>query len=253
MKRTLDGATKKGSKGPKKERQWTNKEEIFLRAEVMRSKETDWKSIKKNFNKQFAPLKRTINSCKRHWIELNSALTFNEEIIILLTLYRGNLKVARNLLENRVDVDDYVSKLVTSVNSIAEQINHFVPMPLLTKLQFFVCVDLALNVADKSDILFEEIRRSKNDWLEIVQLIINKTEKMTKEDFHEYVNELISNLEEKFNLLLTQEDNEIKEIMHERKEDPAQRSALHFSSIVFPNLRNIHHLIGVRIRRSPSS
>lgn len=252
MKRTLDGVTKKGNKGSKKERQWTNEEETFLRAEVMKNKETDWKSISKNLNKQFA-LKRTINSCKQHWIELNSALTFNEEIIILLTLYRGNLKVARNVLESRVDVDDYVSKLVTSVNSIVEQINHFVPIPLLTKLQFFACVDLALNVADKSDILFEEIRRSKNDWLEIVRLLTNKTEKMTKEDFHEYVNELISNLEEKFNLLLTQEDNEIKEIMHEKKEDPIQRSALHFSGIMFPNLRNIHHLVSVRMRRSPPS
>jgi len=248
MKRNFDGSTKKSNKTSKKSKPWTTEEDTFLKEEVQKNTEINWKYLCKNLNKQFTLYKRTANCCKERWLQLNSTLTdtiltFNEEVIILLTFYRGNLKVATSILGNKVNVEDYIKNLIKSLNSIADKVNASISVPLLAKLQFFVCIDLALNIADETDTLFEEIRRSKNDWLEIVQRITNKTEKMTKEDFHQFASELISSIEERINLLLSQEMNEIKEIMHEKREDPQQRNVGQSASNIgnmFARIRNMH-------------
>eukprot|EP00826_Nyctotherus_ovalis_P058260 TRINITY_DN7995_c0_g1_i4.p1 TRINITY_DN7995_c0_g1~~TRINITY_DN7995_c0_g1_i4.p1 ORF type:complete len:246 (+),score=87.79 TRINITY_DN7995_c0_g1_i4:200-937(+) len=231
MKRSLDGSIKKGSKDLKRQKPWTNEEEEFLREEVCKESEINWRNICKSLNKKFAPVKRTANSCKEHWHKLHSSLTFNEELIVLLTLYRGNLEVARSILQHKVDIDAHIGSLVSSAQSTAQKIDAHVSVPLLAKLQFFVCVDLALNAADE---LFDEMRGAEIDWLEMVQRLTDKTEKMTREGFHQFAAQLVANIEEKINLLLTQEVNEIKEIMHERKV-----SLLQEGGGLLPSLRSL--------------
>lgn len=231
MKRSLHGSIKKGSKDLKRAKPWTGEEEEFLREEVCKESEVNWKSICKNLNKKFAPVKRTANSCKEHWLKLHSSLSFNEELIVLLTLYRGNLEVARSILQHKVDVDEHVRSLISNTHSAAQTLGVHSSVPLLGKLQFFVCVDLALNGANE---LFDGMRGAEIDWLEIVQRLTNKTEKMTREDFHQFAAQLVASIEERINLLLTQEVNEIKEIMHERKV-----SLLQEGGGLLPGLRSI--------------
>lgn len=219
MKRNIDATIKKTATNLAKIKQWTPEQDLCLRDIITnngKEKTLNWKTVCRRLNKQFPTQRVTAKSCENRWQVITSSLTINEELLILLTLHRGKLEVAEELLKVRVDVKDYLVKMSERVLSIVEDIKNDKSLTTIEKLQFFVCVDLALN--SNNECSFDLMRCSTIDWLDVVQYLTKQKVKMNKEEFHEFVQKILSNIEDKVQLLLESETDELKEIMHERKE-----------------------------------
>eukprot|EP00826_Nyctotherus_ovalis_P057006 TRINITY_DN7787_c0_g1_i2.p1 TRINITY_DN7787_c0_g1~~TRINITY_DN7787_c0_g1_i2.p1 ORF type:complete len:258 (+),score=61.74 TRINITY_DN7787_c0_g1_i2:185-958(+) len=243
MKRGSDGSPSKVSKAsvrPKKVKDWTADQDLHLRDLVCKEEISNWTIVCRRLNKQFASHRVTAKDCKARWELLNSSLSLNEELVILLTLYRGKLEVAEELLRTRVDVKDYVVQMVARTLQTAEEIKSSHPLSTLTKLQFFVCVDLAVNPQEGSGDYFEIMRSSVVDWLEVVQHLVKQKAKMSGEAFHELVQRIVLNFEDKINALLEAEIDGLKDVMHERKDNPSQANAEH-------GINCLHPLMGMNL------
>jgi len=198
-------------------------QDLFLRNLISKEKSLNWKTVCRRLNKKFPSHKVTAKACESRWNILNSSLSINEELVILLTLYRGKLEMAEELLMTRIDVKDYIVKIIGRLLSIVEEMKISRQLTVLERLQFFVCIDLALN--SEGDCNFELMRTSGIDWLEVIQYLTKQKAKMSKESLHEFVQKIISNIEDKVNLLLGSEVNCFKDIMHERKDNPSQANS----------------------------
>jgi len=240
MKRGYDGLAKKQNKINKKTEntiEWSMEQDVYLRQLVCKDKIENWTTICRRFNRKFPNNKQSSKTCKNRWTTLNSRLTLNEELTFILAFYRGNIDIASFILKDKLDVYEYIAKLVNKINSIAHNIKESLPLSLVTKLQFFTLIDLALNQESISNAQLRELRYSKNDWLELVQYLIKGKEKMTKESFHEFVQKIVENIEDRVNLLLEQITDNITSLMHERKENPQQERAYIDPSIINPYMR----------------
>lgn len=227
MKRSQDGKVKKTPKSTKKPIliEWTVEEDLQLKELICKDKIVNWTTICRRLNKKFPNNRKTAKACENRWQTLNSAPNLNEELMILLTFYRDNLEVAVTALKDKLDVHEYILNLIEKVDDIIKDIRDSVPIPLLSKLQLFVIVDLILNYSIYNAQL-HKLRSSPIDWLELAQCLTK--EKMTKETLHEMVDRLVENMEDKINLQIEQKLDTVKETMHERKEpssQPASRQA----------------------------
>lgn len=226
MKRSLNGAAKRTarvSKKAKSTKEWSVDEDVYLRELVCKDKAVNWGTVCRRLNKKFAGSKRTSKTCESRWTILSSTPTLNEELVITLTLYRNSLELAAAILKDKLDVHDYLSNLIARLKTTADSKDSS-HLSLLTKLQFFVLIDLVLG-EEPDDAQVQSLRTSENDWLEVAQMLKNDKEKMTREEFHEFVEKVVGNMEDKVALLLEQNVDSIKDIMHERRENPSQGNA----------------------------
>lgn len=243
MKRGSDGSPNKVSKcsvRARKSRDWTAEQDLHLRDLVCKEESPNWTAVCRKLNKHFASHKVTAKDCRARWELLNSNLTLNEELVILLTLYRGKLEVAEELLKTRADVKDYVVQMVARTLETAEEVKSSLPLSTLAKLQFFVCVDLAVNPREDCGDYFEIMRNSVVDWMEVVQHLVKHKAKMSREAFHEFVQKIVLNFEDKINVLLEAEIDGLKDVMHERKNNPSQANAEH-------DINCLHPLMGMNL------
>lgn len=223
MKRTLDSRvlSKTSSKG-KKEKIWTTEQDAFLREEIEKSKAINWRSICKKFNKTFKPVKVTSKECGSRWSYLSAELSINEEIIILLTFYRGNQEIAATVLKSRVNVSEYLESLIIKVKNKVESFNKIKDgLTWLMKLKLLICLGLSLS-SEQCDKRLGELAAMQKDWMEVVQTITGKKEKLTTEMFREHVDTIVANIESKVNLLAESNNNELNDVMHERRDNPSE-------------------------------
>ena len=235
MKRSLEGAIKKSAKS-RKCKPWTQEEDVFLR-DLCMEEVKNWKEICKKINKKFAKPKRTAKNCEERWKILNASLGYNEELMILLTFYRGNIEVAIEILKPKFDVHEYINKLISQIPSMVNDIMSSIQLDLLSKLKFLICVDLALNGEEKIYPQIHELKSSSTDWLELVQNLTQEKEKLTKEALHELVQKLVVNMEEEIHQLTESTTNELKDLMHVRKENPAPLGPGQINSHLNPIMR----------------
>jgi len=240
MKEIRNSTPKKSPKLPKKIKKWTTEQDIFLKELVTKKKLLNWTTMCRRINKKFPEQKVTSKDCITRWQILSSQLTLNEELIILLTLHKGELEIAEELLKSKVDVKEHVLDMVSKTISMVNEIKTSQQLSTLVKLQFLVCVDLALNSQED---IFAPIRWSKVDWLEIVQLITKKKAKMSKESFHEFVEDILSSIQDKVDLILESGKDRVMEIMHKRRENPPQLNL----NMRINSRANTHPFIGMNL------
>eukprot|EP00826_Nyctotherus_ovalis_P065483 TRINITY_DN9629_c0_g2_i7.p1 TRINITY_DN9629_c0_g2~~TRINITY_DN9629_c0_g2_i7.p1 ORF type:complete len:274 (+),score=76.60 TRINITY_DN9629_c0_g2_i7:40-822(+) len=223
MKRSIDGTIKKAARRAKtrKSKEWTTEQDLNLRDLISKEKITSWPTICRRLNKLFPTQKTTARDCETRWELLNSSLTLNEELVLLISFYRDKLQIAEKLLETRTNVKDHVLEMVEKMWPVVEEVRNGKALTTLSKLQFFVCVDLALNSGNE---LVEPMRMSMIDWLEVAQYLLKQKAKMTKEGFHEFVDKMVLSIEDKISILLESEVNGLQDVMHERKDNPSQLS-----------------------------
>eukprot|EP00826_Nyctotherus_ovalis_P058513 TRINITY_DN8047_c0_g1_i5.p1 TRINITY_DN8047_c0_g1~~TRINITY_DN8047_c0_g1_i5.p1 ORF type:complete len:254 (-),score=81.13 TRINITY_DN8047_c0_g1_i5:173-934(-) len=253
MKRSLDGPAKKAarvSKKAKSAKEWSVEEDVYLKELACKEEIINWGTVCRKFNKKFTTSKRTSKACESRWTILSSTPTLNEELMITLTLYRNNLELAASILKDKLDVHDYLSNLIGKLKTTADtkDSSH---LPLLTKLQFFVLIDLALG-EETGDAQVQGLRTSKNDWLEVAQALKNDKEKMTREEFHEFVEGVVESMEDKVGLLLEQSADSIKDIMHERRENLSQGNAHQDFSGMNPAMRMNLYILASYYRHQQS-
>jgi len=229
MKRPLDDTLETKAKiSPTKntptKRVWTEEEDKFLVEEVKKAESINWKRICKVQNKTFKLFRRTLKECEERWKILNSGLTLSEELLLLLALYRGSLGMFSSFVDGKVEIKSYIEKTMEKAAQMAVKHESIEGLTPLTQLQLLICADLALNPdkerVESSDAITKN-QVPENCWLEMVQNLIRPKEKLNSEAFHKYIELVVTGIEEKI-MYLTDADDGLSEIMHERKDNPSQ-------------------------------
>ncbi len=227
MKRPLDDSTaekkhKCASGAEESKRQsWTAEEDRYLIEEAKKMESKNWRVTCKRMNKVFKNCRRTSKECEQRWKELNSELTLSEELLILLSFYRGTLGTASDILDVKVNLNDYIEKLVEKACQTAAKHESVLGCTPLQRLQFLVCTNLALSADKSRNEPFQKHTVTEGDWLSLSQSLIGPREKLTAENLHKYTEAVVSRIEERV-YSLTDTDDEFMGIMHERKDNPSQ-------------------------------
>ena len=222
MKRSsTDSEVDQSSVKRKQSKTWTDEQDQFLRKETERVEIINWRNICKRFNKEFKPIRRTMKECEGRWKELAFVLTFNEELLILLMFYKGQVDLAKTLFESKINIEIYLKKLLQELKEKSYEIA-LGKFSYLCELQFILCVDLSFNPSEYLKDELEEFRDGRKDWLEVAQIAARRIDKLNEKKLHEVAKHIVEDLEKGLCLIVESNINDLKDIMHERKDNPSQ-------------------------------
>ena len=221
MKRNLSGTKiTKGHTKLDKPIIWTNEQDQFLKQEIGDKALVTWRAICKKFNKEFSPIKRTSKECEARWKEMNAGPNYNEELLILLMFYKNRLQIIDDIMKPRIDVYEYMAKLLGKLKARISTLSH-TKMNHLEKLQYILCIDKAFHPENILNKELEEFREAKDDWLELAQELGQTKIKPSEVNLHEFSQKLAKQIEESLSIMIESTNNDLKGLMHERKDNPS--------------------------------
>ena len=196
-------------------------------------------------NKSFKTCRRTTKECEQRWRYLNVDLTICEELLTTLSFYHGTLGKVSDVLEMKINENEYIGKLFDQASKKAAQHESIENISPLLQLQLLVCADAALSsVKDPSLDALNKAKVADQDWLELAKKLAKMKEDLTPESVHKYADRVVSMIEDKIQTLVNVEEG-LSEVMHQRREVPSQERIAQRANCLFPFLTNEYEIIAL--------